>query len=199
MRRLTLVVLLVLAALVSLWVLDGEGLLSLLLNATGFWPALLVSAMIYALLMSLPFVPGVELGWLIIALFGLPGILTAWAATVIGLSFGYGCGKLLREHRLLRRLEEKRRWLLQARNENLSAGPRLLRKCLREFERHPYLVILLALNIPGNWIIGGGGGIAWISGSLPRLRFLGFFLTVTVATGIVPALLLLEIALDSPL
>ena len=41
------------------------------------------------LILSLPFVPAIELGVLIMVIFGLPGVIVAYAATVGGLSIAF--------------------------------------------------------------------------------------------------------------
>jgi len=54
--------------------------------------------------------------------------------------------------------------------------------------RHPCLALALALNLPGNSLIGGGGGIALsagISGLYPMRSYLA---TVAVAVAPVPLL-----------
>jgi hypothetical protein len=52
--------------------------------------------------------------------------------------------------------------------------------------RHRFIALAIVLNIPGNIIIGGGGGIAMIAGmsglySLPR-----YLLTVAIAVAPIP-------------
>jgi hypothetical protein len=49
----------------------------------------------YALLLSLPFVPGVELGVLLMCVFGKGGIVFAYFATIAGLSLAFLVGRLL--------------------------------------------------------------------------------------------------------
>ncbi len=52
--------------------------------------------------------------------------------------------------------------------------------------RHRYLALMAAVNLPGNIVIGGGGGIALIAG-LSRLFFPSVFvLTVAIAISPVP-------------
>lgn len=177
-------------AIMVLWQLDGRGLLSLLSDNAAGWPALLITGLLYALLLSIPFVPGLELGWAIIAMFGRPGIVVAWGASIAGLSLGFALASLLHRHARLERIQQKRTALLNTADDQLSVSMRVLRKCLGWHHRHPYLFVMLGLNIPGNWVIGGGGGIAWISGVAPEIRFPGFLIASTAATGILPLFLL---------
>lgn len=177
-------------AITVLWQLDGRGLLSLMSADTGGWPMLLVTGLLYALLLAIPFVPGLELGWAIIAMFGRPGIVVAWGASIAGLCLGFALASLLHGHPRLERIQQQRSVLLNTADDRLSVTMRVLRKCLGWHHRHPYLFVMVGLNIPGNWIIGGGGGIAWISGVTPEIRFPGFLLATSAATGILPLFLL---------
>jgi len=57
--------------------------------------------------------------------------------------------------------------------------------------KYRYLALLPAINLPGNVVIGGGGGIAMMAG-LSRLFSPGlYFLTVAIAVSPVPLALLL--------
>ena len=52
--------------------------------------------------------------------------------------------------------------------------------------RYRYLAIALAINMPGNSIIGGGGGIMMIAGLSGIFTPLATFLTVVIAVSPVP-------------
>ena len=52
----------------------------------GIW-ILFVGSIVYLLLLSLPFIPGVELGFMLLCIFGQQGILPIYLATVCGLRF----------------------------------------------------------------------------------------------------------------
>lgn len=54
--------------------------------------------------------------------------------------------------------------------------------------RHRYIAIAVALNIPGNSVIGGGGGIAFVAG-LSRLFSFPLYL-LAVAIGVSPVVIL---------
>ena len=47
-----------------------------------FWSALLAGGLVYGLLLSLPFIPGIEIGLLLMALFGKEGILIVYLTSV---------------------------------------------------------------------------------------------------------------------
>jgi hypothetical protein len=57
--------------------------------------------------------------------------------------------------------------------------------------RHRYLALMVLLNVPGNSLIGGGGGIAFAAGLSRLFPFPLFLATVMVAVAPVPVLFLL--------
>lgn len=134
----------------------------------------ILSLLLYSILMAIPFVPGVEIGLSLLMMQG-PGIAPfVFLATFSGLTLAYLVGRhmphavllglfsdlgLKSAAALLERLkplgQEQRLALLQ---QNLPdwLGKRLV--------RYRYLTVAIALNIPGNAFIGGGGGIALVAG-----------------------------------
>lgn len=187
--RVLLIVLLLLIVVTGLVLLGGEGVISLWLDETGRWWALIITSLLYALLLAVPFVPGVELGWLIMGVFGQYGLLAAWLSTVSGLSLSFSVAHRFRHHPWLQRIHAARDRLHSADPASLSPLRRVLRWGLCFYLRHPYVFLFVTLNLPGNWVIGGGGGIAALAGLAPHTRFWLFLPTVAVATGLVPLLL----------
>lgn len=142
-------------------------------------PGIVVAiCLLYALLLAVPFVPAVEIGLAIMVMFGLPGILGAYAATFFGLNAAYflgsriaGCGPVVPA--LAGILPE--RWL---------SGP--LRKL--PVGLLPAVGLALLLNTPGNAVMGGGGGIAMAYGAGRFLSWPLFALITACATSILPIL-----------
>lgn len=147
----------------------------------GVW--LLITCSLYTLVLMVPFAPGLELGVLIMAIFGLPGILGAWLATVIGLSLAFVIGTLASDTYLISRIKQK-----LANSEN---DPNAIRWIKKRFAQFSYLSIALLLNVPGNVVLGGGGGIALSAGALGHLQLKKFIGLVALASGVLPILLII--------
>ena len=128
----------------------------------------------YALLIAIPFVPGVELGLSLLVLQGPAAAPWVWLATVLGLGLAFVGGVLLPPERIaagLRDVRLRRAASLVDRVAPLSGPDRIALLCARLpgwltpiALRYRYLVLALLLNIPGNALIGGGGGIGLIAG-----------------------------------
>ena len=160
---------------------------------------LLVGAMLYAMLLSLPFIPGFELGLLLMLTMGDTGIVVVYLASVVGLNLSFAMGRWM-----------PRDWtdaLLGSARAKAQTNPvcrhlnHLLEKAGRRTSscsvmpaighRHRYLLLAILFNLPGNTLLGGGGGIALMSGMNRGLSWIGFLLTVAVATAPIPLLALL--------
>ena len=57
--------------------------------------------------------------------------------------------------------------------------------------RHRYLTMIVLLNLPGNSLVGGGGGLALAAGMSGFFRFPMFFATLLVAVAPVPLFFLI--------
>lgn len=158
------------------------------LEASSGLPALLIAAVVYAIVLSLPFMPGMEIGLLIMLLFGPPGAVAAWAATISGLALSFTVGRLLPD-RFLRTLISRMGTVGSATGG--PGMPPLLTRLTRLPARHPYLVVAMAVNMPGNAVVGGGGGIALIAGAAKNLSAIRFLVTVALATLPIPLLVAL--------
>ncbi len=156
---------------------------------------ILTTGLIYALCLAVPFVPGVEIGILLMVIFGQSGILMAYLATIVGLTVAFSVGLYLRSHfvdnRALVIWRNKAREYQQEADNRLSSfrlGMWIQAHVDRKKSLYPYLMTGVLFNVPGNWLIGGGGGIALMAGLSGQLRWLPFVLTVMLATSAVPLL-----------
>lgn len=138
---------------------------------TGFVVAMLF---LYAILMAIPFVPGVEIGLSLLMMQGAKIAPFVFLATFLGLAIAYLVGRFL-PYRILHDLffdlgiKPACRLLERIRPLNQSQRIDLMQENLpswlgKHVIRYRYLTIALALNIPGNAFIGGGGGIAMLAG-----------------------------------
>jgi hypothetical protein len=156
---------------------------------------------VYILLMAMPFCPGIEIGLGLIMLFGAPIVPLVYGATVVALMIAFLVGRfvpprlilhafdtlrLRRTRDVLRRMEpldeSGRLTLLQG-----SSSSRVLRGLLR----HRYVAVAIALNTPGNIVLGDGGGIALAAGFSRLFSLSGFAITVILAVAPVPLAILL--------
>jgi len=162
-----------------------------------FWSSLLAGGLVYGLLLSLPFIPGVEFGLLLMALFGKEGILVVYLSTLMGLTLSFFVGYSLPEFRLATWLKsvistEPETMGLEWMNRQIQIvviNDRL-RKWLRtDLPVIRYLALAILFNLPGNFILGGGGGIALLSGLSRSFSWNGFLLTVMLSTAPVPLLI----------
>ncbi len=160
---------------------------------------ILYALILYALLLALPFVPGVEVGLLILAMQGPGAALPVYLATLAGLGLAYGAGRWLPPRWIAGTLADLglgRAAALVDRAADLPPEARLA--LLRD--RLParlgvalagwrYLLLAAALNVPGNWLLGGGGGLMLVAGLTGVFRPGATLLTVALAVAPVPLLI----------
>jgi hypothetical protein len=160
------------------------------------------SATLYVVLMALPFMPGIEVGLMLMAILGVGGIVLVYLCTVLALSLSFLTGRLLPPRYIARALG----WVNLHRARKLVTdleplGPEERLQFLTRsvpsrivpfLLRHRYLVLALLFNLPGNAIIGDGGGIGLIAGMSRLFPFPKYVLLVCVAITPVPLLFLLR-------
>ena len=64
---------------------------------------------------------------------------------------------------------------------------------------HRYLTLAVCLNVPGNSVLGGGGGIALLCGLSRQFSWRSFLLILAIATSPVPILVLAGLVNMEPL
>ena len=142
------------------------------------WWALLALTLGYAVLISIPFVPGVEVGLGMLFMQGASIAPLVWIGSAAGLCLAFFVGHFTPDMALHRffadlRMERVCRFILrmqgvsqQQRLEKLTEKlPKLMSKFLVD---NRYLTLAVLVNVPGSTLIGGGGGIALTAG-LSRL------------------------------
>jgi hypothetical protein len=162
------------------------------------------SIVTYIVLLAVPFLPGIEVGLMLMAMLGMKGIVLVYFCTVLSLSLSFLFGRVLPPRYLARALgwfhlnrgrdlitslepldtEERLRFLLK------SAPSRIVPFLLR----HRYLIIGVLFNVPGNALIGGGGGIGLVAGMSRLFPFPKYLLLICLAITPGPILFLLRAA-----
>ena len=187
----SIVLLIILANIGISWLIDQLGF--------QFYPgsfkmverAVIVGLVLYICLMAIPFLPGIEIGLILMILLGTKGAVLVYFCTLIALTLSFGLGKIFPPHPLASLLG----WLHLSRAESL----------LRKFDATPpeqrlefiagetstgtmpallkrrYLILAALLNLPGNVVIGGAGGIAMLAGMSQLYSFPKYLLLVSVA------------------
>jgi hypothetical protein len=146
---------------------------------------LIIVCAIYAIALALPFVPGMEIGLFIMAAFGKPGVLGAWLATVIGLNLAFFIGHHFQNHPWVQLSRER---LNNTNDAEKSTMGRVRIWIVTQVIHYPYLLIAFVYNVPGNIILGGGGGISLAAGAAKGLTWPKFFATTVIATAGIPIL-----------
>jgi len=199
------VVALVALVLAATWgahmIRDALNLTIMPVNERQVHRAIMLGTVAYIGLLALPFVPGAEIGIAMLTAFGAAIAPLVYAATVCAMMLAYLVGRLLPIRalaRLLTFLRMRRAAELVERAAPLSrearlamllegAPPRTLALALR----YRYAALALAVNVPGNAVIGGGGGIMMMAGLSGIFAPLPTVLAVMLAVSPVPLAVML--------
>ena len=161
----------------------------------------MISLVAYVLTAAIPFVPGAEIGFALLLMFGGMAAPIVYFGMVGALCLSFAVAKLVPRGPLCRffawlgltraaRLVEE---LDEAASEDrerliLSHFPTGL---TRRFVNHRYVLLALAINLPGNSFVGGGGGLAFVAGLSGLYPFGAFVVTAAIAVAPVPLTFLL--------
>jgi len=158
--------------------------------------AVVTGMVVFIIASALPFVPGAEIGFGFIMVFGgkIAPLVYLGMVTALILAFLVGCLvplsvvaavfdklNLRRAHEFvtkLSRLDAQERLALLMESAPSRIGPLLL--------RHRYLLLMAVLNLPGNSLVGGGGGIAFIAGVSGMFSYVGFLIAILIAVSPIP-------------
>lgn len=141
----------------------------------------------YVVLIAVPFVPGAELGLLLIAVFGVPIVGHVYLATVLALVLSFSVGRCVPESmlfRILTRLDA--RALLNGSDNQRSSG----RPWVDRILQHRCVTLIILINTPGNSLLGGGGGIALAAGASRLFSWREFVSSVLIGVAPVPMIVL---------
>lgn len=163
--------------------------------------AIMTTAAIFILASALPFVPGAEIGFGLIMLFGGKIAFLVYICMFSALGLAFMSGRFLpltviasafsrlgfvRAYEFLMQLaplQAEERLALLTDNAPRRFGSALL--------RHRYIALIVLLNMPGNSIVGGGGGIAFVAGLSGLFSCTGFFMAIAIAIAPVPLFFLM--------
>lgn len=159
---------------------------------------LIVVLMGYAVIIAMPFFPGVEIGIALLLMQGASVAPYVYLATVAGLFLAFTVGRViplgwlqstfadLGLHRVSEMIGGIDDIPAEARLDGLAARlPRWLARFLGDWR---YVTIGLLVNLPGSFALGGGGGILLLAG-ISRLFHPGLIL-ITLLIAVLPVPLL---------
>ncbi len=191
----------VLATWVSHLVREALGLQITPENEQQMYRVLMLGTVIYVGLLAILFVPGAELGVALFMAFGASVAPLVYGATALAMVLSYTVGRMLPITilaRLLAFFRLRQTAVLIHRAELLApedrvalilegAPPRLLALVIR----HRYIALALAVNLPGNVVIGGGGGIMMLAGMSGIFAPVPTLLAILIAVAPVPLVVFL--------
>lgn len=157
---------------------------------------IILGAVAYIGLLALPFVPGAEIGLAMLAAFGPAIAPLIYVCTVASMILAYTAGRFLPIdvlRRVLSVLRMHRAADLVARAAPLSGEDRVAMlldgqsaRALRLAIRYRYAALTVAVNTPGNSVIGGGGGIMLMAGLSGIFSPIATIATIALAVSPVP-------------
>lgn len=196
-----LVMLIIAANFAADWVVETLKFEILPSNEDVVHKTIMIAALVYAALIAIPFIPGIEIGLTLIGMLGTEIVFLVYLCTLAGLSLSFLFGRLLSLNTLIALFDELgihkvSKFLLTV--EPMSMDDRLgflVSKAPNRFVpfllQHRYLALAIAVNLPGNFVIGGGGGISLIAGVSKLYSAPGFLMTMAIAVAPVPMAILI--------
>jgi hypothetical protein len=152
--------------------------------------------LVYALLIAIPYVPGIEVGFSLIMMRGAEVAWHVYLATVLGLILAYLAGRFLPYawlHRLFLDLRMTRACRMLDELQPLTPAQRLtlMKRRLPQrlgalAVRFRYVLLAALINMPGSALIGGGGGICLLAGLTRLFDWRATILTILLAVLPVP-------------
>jgi hypothetical protein len=150
----------------------------------------------FVLASAVPFVPGAEIGLALMMVLGSKIVPLVYLGMVLALALAFVVGRLIPAQLAAAcfgfvGLERARHLVLriapldvEARLQTLIA--RAPRHVVPFLLRHRHIALAVALNLPGNTLIGGGGGIALVAGMSGIYTPGAYLATVALAVAPIP-------------
>ena len=160
---------------------------------------LLVIALIgYAILIAIPFMPGVEVGIVLLLMQGSSIAPFVYLATLAGLVIAFSVGQFVsldwlhsvfRDFRMIRACRMLDRIKNRSQDERLDHLNGLLPRWVSWFAvDYRYVSVAILINIPGSIAIGGGGGIMLLAGLSRLFQTTKMIAMLAIATLPIPLL-----------
>lgn len=180
------------------WAMNFIGEMNSISGSMTMISVLAISLIVYAILIAIPFMPGIEVGIALLLLQGATVAPFVYLATITGLMTAYLIGNRIPFgwlHKFFCDLGMRRVCDFLNQIETTPADQRLARQrdvlpswLAKLTVDYRYGSIGVLLNVPGTFAIGGGGGILMAAG-LSRL-FDGWAMLLTLAIATLPVPLL---------
>ena len=193
--------LIVLGNYLSKWVIQGLEFEITPVNEPMVHRIIITSMITYTILMAIPFVPGAEIGLGVMMILGPKIVPLVYLCTVVSLFFSFMVGRLIPHKSLVKFLHNihlRQASLLFTELEGLDSQQRfdlLIERLPKKFVpfllKHRYLAVLVVINMPGNIMLGGGGGIAMSAGMSRLFTPSLFLLTIIIAVSPIPLFLII--------
>ncbi len=156
----------------------------------------MILSVLYSVFMVIPFVPGAEIGLMLMAAPGPTIAIMVYVCTIAGLSPGFLAGRLIPVSILASVVDDlglnhagKRLRVIEAmtdRERMMLLVDKAPKRFVPDLLRYRYVALAIAINVPGNVIVGGGGGIALFAGVSRRFSLTGYLLTIAIAVAPIP-------------
>jgi len=153
-------------------------------------------ALIFVLASAIPFVPGAEIGFGLIMVFGGRIALLVYLSMVVALILAFVIGRHVPPSRIaatLRYLGFRKAQKIVMKLAPLDSNQRMAlltenapKKFIPHLLQHRYLALILLFNMPGNATLGGGGGIAFSAGLSGLFSYAGYVTVVIIGVAPVP-------------
>ncbi len=156
----------------------------------------------FVLAAAIPFVPGAEIGFALLLLFGGKASPIVYAGMVGALVLSFCIGRFVPLHFIVRmvswlRLKRVAKWAADIEATPITNRPELIASKLtnrfaKQMLRNRYALLAVLINLPGNSILGGGGGLAFLAGASRLYSFWPYLISVLIAVAPFPLLFFLK-------
>ena len=161
----------------------------------------MAASAVYVVAAAVPFVPGAEIGLALLAAFGSRIVVLVYGCMVLALLLAYCVGRFIPVHVLAAAfgfVEFRKARALVLRFAELDPADRITALTASApgrwapfLVKHRYIALAIAFNVPGNSLLGGGGGLSMLAGMSGLFGMLPFFVTVVLSVAPLPLLVLL--------